>query len=737
VPDGRGAHLTTQQAIDLIDREYIRNYKYEILLIGILTVSAFLNLWNLWNLGFTNAFYAAAVKSALVNPAAGLFNSFDPAGFVTVDKPPVGLWVQALFAAVLGFRGWVLVLPQALAGIGSVALVYFIVARPFGKPAGLVAALALAVTPILVAVSRNGTMDSQLIFVLLLAVWAVQKAARERSLPWLLVSVVLVGIAFNIKMIQAFVVVPAIHLVYLVGTTDFFWKKRVLHVGIAVMVLLAVSLSWAVAVDMVPAGERPYIGGSGDNTVLGLIINYNGLERLGLEGRGAGFPGGGAGEMRAGDIRAGDLPAATAPRDTGAGQYREAAATRGGITSAVGGMANEDGTPGITRFFGPALAGQFSWLLPLALIGLLAWVRKPLSWSWKGLEDAGLFGERGLVIIAMLLWLVPGLLFFSYSNAFAHTYYIATIAPPLAALVGIGAFALYHGYLSDGWKGWILPGAVLVTGLLQALFLSYNAAWSGLLLPLVLIGALVCTGILVWLRLKDPVVSMNHRHYMVLIALAFLFVAPFAWSCTPFLYGSNGGVAGPPQAGRIAGMDGAAGYLTGMDRAGFGQNLTGRERLAGAGYAGGFAGAGAFAPAAGGTSVATTRLADYLLPNTTNNTWILATPSSQSAAGLIIQTGKPVMAIGGFSGSDRILNLTSLEALIQEGKIRYFLTGGAGGGGIGGGAAGGNSALFGWVTTHCTPVDLSPGNGTENQTGSAGAGTASVLYDCAGAAVYA
>src|SRR5208283_1275297 len=163
--------LPRHRVIDLINREFILKYKAEVFLAGILLLSAFLNLWNLWNSGFSNTFYAAAVKSTLINPAAGLFNSFDPAGFVTVDKPPVGLWVQAAFAAVLGFKGWVLILPQALAGIGSVALVYFIVARPFGKPAGLVAALALAVTPILVAVSRNGTMDTQLIFVLLLAVW--------------------------------------------------------------------------------------------------------------------------------------------------------------------------------------------------------------------------------------------------------------------------------------------------------------------------------------------------------------------------------------------------------------------------------------------------------------------------------------------------------------------------------------------------------------------------------------
>ena len=141
----------------LIDREFCNKYRAEICLLGIVLLSAFLNLWNLWNQG-GNAYYAAAVKSALINPWAGFFGSVDPAGFITIDKPPVGIWVQALFAAVLGYQEWICVLPEALAGIGCVVLIYFIVERPFGKTAGLVSALALAVTPIFVAVSRNETM---------------------------------------------------------------------------------------------------------------------------------------------------------------------------------------------------------------------------------------------------------------------------------------------------------------------------------------------------------------------------------------------------------------------------------------------------------------------------------------------------------------------------------------------------------------------------------------------------
>lgn len=211
------------------ETDFIARSRTGILLALILLLAGILNIWNIWNQGITNAYYAAAVRSMLENPSWIFFNSFDAAGFVTVDKPPVGLWVQIASAAVFGFSGWALVLPQALAGVGSVALVYAIVSRPFGKTAGLISVLVLAITPIFVAVSRNGTMDGLLIFVLLLAVWIVLKAARENSLPLLLLAAALVGVGFNIKMIQAFIVVPAILAVYLLGAQDTPLKKRVGH----------------------------------------------------------------------------------------------------------------------------------------------------------------------------------------------------------------------------------------------------------------------------------------------------------------------------------------------------------------------------------------------------------------------------------------------------------------------------------------------------------------------------
>ncbi len=158
--------------------EEFSQYIHWILLAAILIFSAFLNFWNVWNQGFSNEYYAAAVKSILVNPGIMFFNSFDPGGFITIDKPPVGIWVQTVSALIFGYSGWSLVLPQALAGVGSVFLVYLIVSRPFGKPAGLISAFALSITPIFVAISRNGTQDGIMIFILLLAFFAVLKATR-------------------------------------------------------------------------------------------------------------------------------------------------------------------------------------------------------------------------------------------------------------------------------------------------------------------------------------------------------------------------------------------------------------------------------------------------------------------------------------------------------------------------------------------------------------------------------
>ena len=786
-------------------KETAIRYRAEILLGAVLLLSAFLNAWNIWSGGISNAYYASAVRSTLVNPVAGFFNSLDPAGFITIDKPPVGLWVQALFAAVLGFRGWTIILPQALAGIGSVALIYFIISRPFGKPAGLVAAFALAVTPISVAVSRNGTMDMQMIFVILLAVWAGLKAARERSLPLLLASAVLVGIGFNIKMIQAFIVVPAILAVYFLGATDLAWKKRVLHIGLAVVVLLAISLSWALVVDSIPADQRPFIGGSDDNTVMGLIINYNGAHRLGI-GESGGGPGGSSGFSGFSEER---LPAQVAGNRTRAvqgtasfsfpGPGSSQGTSGGGSGVPAGGMGggggiNSGGSVGVLRIFQNDLAGDIAWLLIFALIGIFAWVRKSRAFSIEGIGEAGSLGDKGLTLIAMLLWLIPGLLYFSFTSGFWHDYYIATIAPPLAALTGIGAAGMYREYVSGSRAGWLLVIAVLVTGILQAVFLSSDTGFAGSLVPFILAGTIACAGSLALMKVRNVGILENHRFPIAAVAIAILFIAPLVWSCTLIPDGNSGnlptaalaggsrggigdggpaspGMGGPGNTGIFGpGNSSVAGNRDGLQEPPMARNGTGlldRGITSRSGMetgAPGFTAMGEFPgnqtadgsamnggpDDRGGSRVSTSRLAEYLIAHTTGETWILAVPSSHDGADLIIQTGKPVMCIGGFTGSDQFLNITMLRRYIDEGKVRYFLGSGSDdGGGMGGS---GNSGLFSWVSGHCTAVSseewsgnstdspvqiahLSPGNSNTTTIQTSGSalsrGDTGTLYDCA------
>ncbi|MCL6560451.1 MAG: glycosyltransferase family 39 protein, partial [Firmicutes bacterium] len=245
----------------------------------ILLASAFLNLYGLNREGYGNTYYAAAVKSMLMSWHNFFYAAFDPNGFISIDKPPIDFWIQAAFAKVLGFHGWVLLLPQALAGVASVAILYHLVRRTFGIPAGLIAAAVLAVTPVAVAVQRTNNVDGMLVLALLLAVWLLMKAIETKKLSWLLAMAAMEGIAFNIKMMEAYLILPAIYLTYLVAT-QLPWRKKMAYLLAMTATLLVVSFSWAIAVDLTPAAQRPYVGSSQTNSEMELIFGYNGISRL-------------------------------------------------------------------------------------------------------------------------------------------------------------------------------------------------------------------------------------------------------------------------------------------------------------------------------------------------------------------------------------------------------------------------------------------------------------------------
>ncbi len=261
----------------------------------IVALAAWLRFSNLNSLGYANHYYTAGVKSMLQSWHNFFFVSAEPGGSVSIDKPPVGLWLQAISAYFLGVSGFSVLLPELLAGIVSVAVLYHLVRRSFGMIPGLLAALVLAITPVVVATDRNNTIDSTLILTLLLATWAFIKATETSKLRYLLLGAALVGIGFNIKMLQAYLHLPAFYALYFFGASEKIWPKLG-KLALASLLLLTISFSWAVGVDLTPADQRPYVGSSSDNSETNLILGYNGVNRLlGMFGRRGNAPGGGFG----------------------------------------------------------------------------------------------------------------------------------------------------------------------------------------------------------------------------------------------------------------------------------------------------------------------------------------------------------------------------------------------------------------------------------------------------------
>src|ERR1700730_11777631 len=254
-------------------------------LFGILLLSGCMDFYRLGQNGF-GLYYPPAVRSMMDNWHNFFFAAYDPGGYTSLDKPPVGFWLQVLSAKIFGFNTVSILLPQALAGVLSVLLLYYLVRRHFGVVAGLIAALVLAISPISVVTNRNVTIDSTLALCLLLGAWAVLRAAETGKLRWLLLSAFIVGIGFNIKALEAYLVVPAFGLLYLLAAPKSIWK-RIGHLALAGALLLVISLSWVVAVDLTPASQRPYVGSTQDNSELSLALGYNGIQRLlgGFRGR--------------------------------------------------------------------------------------------------------------------------------------------------------------------------------------------------------------------------------------------------------------------------------------------------------------------------------------------------------------------------------------------------------------------------------------------------------------------
>jgi 4-amino-4-deoxy-L-arabinose transferase-like glycosyltransferase len=579
---------------------------------SVVLVAAIARLWQLGDAGFGTEYYAASVRSMLVGPHNLFYGAFDPAGILAVDKPPLALWPQVASAWLLGFEPFALMLPQAIEGCLAVIVLWHLVRRDFGEIAGILAALFLAVTPISIAVDRSNNTDSLLVLILLLAAWALPRRA-DANASWRLASAMaLVGVAFNVKMLAAFGVLPAFAASY-AFTARASWPRRISHLAASGVALAAVSASWISVVALTPPTARPYIDSTANNSIFDLVVNHNAAQRF--------------------------LPRAWlrgAPEATG---------TQPGNTATPGqaALAARNVPSGPARLVDPRLARQAIWLLPLAFAGAVGMVvarRREAAWLWIG-------------------WTATYWLVFSFAGGLFSPYYLVLLGPPLAALAGVGVVTLARAWLSETWHRWWLPATLALSFVWQAHIMRsevYDHS-QGFLLLAATIGAVLALAALALLTRSRPVIAPL---VALTIGVASLLIIPTAWSIGTVAY-----EGGRPLA-RL--------HPT-QDRVGRAAAQEGGEIQA---------------------------LVPFLRENRGDAYLLAATSSARLAAPLIVATGEPVIAFGGFLGTIPVLDGTAMAHLVNSGALRFAIIGG----GWSRRARATETDASGWIRAHGTQVDL-------------------------------
>ncbi|WP_083697049.1 glycosyltransferase family 39 protein [Pseudonocardia sp. Ae707_Ps1] len=599
-----------------------RGWRRHVPLAVLLTGTAVLYLWGLSESGWANAFYAAAAQAGAQSWSAWFFGASDAAGGITVDKAPGALWPIGLSVRLFGLSSWSVLVPQALMGVGSVALLHAAVRRVAGDAAGLLAGAVLALTPVAVLMFRFDNPDAMLVLVLTGAAYAVTRAVEQGRTRWLVLAGALVGYGFLAKMLQAFLVLPAFTLVWLLAAPVAWWPRvrGLLAAGVA---LLVSAGWWVLVVELWPAADRPWIGGSQGNSVLELVFGYNGVGRL--TGDEVGSVGGGAG----------------------------------------GGW----GETGLLRLFGSEMGREASWLLPVAmlLLGVLLWRSRRAPRTDPARAAALLWGG----------WLVVTGLTFSLMAGIIHSYYTVAPAPAVAALTGIGVVTL--------WR----DRAALASRLLLAATVLLAAGWSSALLA----GA---AGWLPWLRWTVlglglvAAAALTGVHRMPRALAAGVVVAAVlaglggtaAWSVATAATPHTGAIPTSGPEGHGSGPGGRGGPGGMRDGRGAGGPANG---LPDGGAPGGGPGGilGSPTPSAQVTALLQEDAADY--------TWVAAAVGSNQAAGYQLASGGPVLALGGFNGTDPYPTLDAFRQMVADGRVHWFV-GGSGGGMIASSDTGGSDA---------------------------------------------
>lgn len=427
---------------------------------ALLGLTSVLYLWGLRSLGWANEYYAAAVQAGTQSWKALLFGSLDSGNSITVDKPPASLWIMALSGRLFGFNTLSMLVPQALMGVGSVALLVASVRRVSGYGAGLLAGTVLALTPVAALMFRFNNPDALLVLLLIAAAYCVIRALDGTTTRWIALAGVLVGLAFLTKLLQALLVTPAFALVVLVAIPGTIWQRvRDLLLALGAMIL---SAGWYLAlVSLWPSDSRPYIGGSTDNSLLQLALGYNGIGRV--------LGGNGNSHHRPNGLVA-------PPPDSGHG-------------SAMFG-----GEPGIARLFSDSMAAEIAWLLATAAIGLLATMWFTRSASRTDRTRAALLLWGG--------WLAVTAAVFSFMKGIMHPYYTVALAPPIAAIVGISVRELWARRQLRASR---VALALMLgsAGLMAFLILDRSPDWLPWLRWVLLTGTVVTAGVLMLSDRRD------------------------------------------------------------------------------------------------------------------------------------------------------------------------------------------------------------------------------------------
>ena len=575
----------------------------------LLVGTAVLYLWNLSASGWANAFYSAAAQAGASNWTAMLFGSSDAANAITVDKTPAALWIIDISVRLFGLNPWSVLVPQALEGVAAVALLYAAVRRVAGPGAALLAGTVLALTPVAALMFRFNNPDALLVLLLVAAAYCVARACEKDSSRWWLIAAgVAVGFGFLAKMLQAFLVLPGFAAAYLIAAHRPARRRVVDLLGALVAVI--VSGGWyLLLVEWWPKSSRPYIGGSQHDSIVELALGYNGFGRL-----------------------TGDEP---------------------------GGLGNLNHDVGWGRLFGTGMGLDIAWLLPAAVICLIAGLviirRAPRTDATR----AALIGWGG--------WLAVTAVVFSFMNGIVHPYYTVALAPAVAACIGIGATLLWRNRF-DIRAATALSGVVLVTTVLAAVLLSRHGEWLPWLRAVVAVGGVgAAVLLLVVVRLARPVASA-----VAAVAVASCLLAPAAYSIATAATPHTGAVpsVGPSQSGTGGGFMGPSGLLD--------------------------------SPRPGPALTAT------IAADAGDYTWAAAAVGSNNAAGYQLASGAPVMAVGGFNGTDPSPTLGEFKQFVADRQIHYFIRGKMMIGHWGGQQSGSreSAAIAEWVETHYTPLTI-------------------------------